>query len=85
MQDKQSCLCEYFGEEQAISELGIDASFFKYIICSQRLRFYYLSDGKGEISGKRLFKKTDVETLKKSFCTLIVDTKTCPFICQPHS
>ncbi|MBF8278358.1 MAG: hypothetical protein HW406_228 [Candidatus Brocadiaceae bacterium] len=83
MQDKQSCLCDYFGEEQAIAELGIEASFFKYLFLSKRLKFYLLTDGdNGEPSGKRFFKKSDIEAVKKTFCSLIVSTKTCPFICQ---
>lgn len=83
MQGKTNCLCDYLGEEQAIAELGIEASFFKYLFLSKRLKVYLLTDGdNGEPSGKRFFKKADIEAVKKTFCSLIVLMKTCPFICH---
>ncbi len=39
-----------------------------------------LGDGNGEHGEKRLFAKADIEAVKKSFCSLIAETKTCSFI-----
>ena len=82
MQDKQSCLCEYFGEEQAISELGIEKSFFVWLVYSKRLKVYLLGDGNADHVEKRLFAKADIEALKKSFCSLITEHQTCLFLCK---
>lgn len=85
MQDKTNCLCDYFDEERAIRELKIDANFFRYLVHSRRLKLYLLGDGNADHVEKRLFAKADIEALKNSFCSLIAETGTCSFICQPHS
>ena len=82
MQDNQSCLCEYWGEERAIAELGIEAVFFKWLVYSKRLKVYLLGDGNADHVEKRLFAKADIEALKKSFCSLVIETKTCLFLCK---
>ncbi len=84
MQDKESCLCKYLGEERAIAELGIEKSFFTWLVYTKRLKVYLLGDGNADHVEKRLFAKADIEALKKSFCSLITEEKTCLFLCKKN-
>lgn len=84
MQERKSILDDFVDEKQAINELGINEVFFKWLICSKRLNFYLLNEENSDRPGTRLYAKTDVEELKKSFCSIIGQTKTCSFLCKKN-
>lgn len=84
MQERKSILDDYFDEKQAMKELGVDDGFFKWLIYVKRLNLYLLNKENSEQPETRLFAKTDVEELKKSFCSIIGQQKTCYFLCKKN-
>jgi len=85
MQERKMQLNNYLDENQAMNELGVNEAFFKWLLYTKHLKVYVLNEENSDMPGIRIYAKTDVESMKKSFCYIVSQEKTCNFVCDKRN